>query len=138
MPAKSRIALAVLICLTPLLSGSGLQSVAAGPNVTVIYVGAGDCRPCRLWSRDYLPRFAASREFSKLTYKEVLAPKLFTLMNDAYWPQDLRKYRDKLDQRSAVPLWFVVIEDRVALVAVGLRQWEDQVVPKVNSLLRWP
>jgi len=133
---KSRVTLAVLLFLTPLLTGSGLQSVAARPNVAVIYVGASDCPPCRLWSRNYMPRFAASEEFSRLTYREVLAPKLFMMMDDAYWPQDLRRYRDRLDGRSAVPLWFVVVEDQVALVGVGLRQWEDQVVPKVNSLLR--
>lgn len=136
MFGKSRVTLAVLLFLTPLLTGSGLQSVAARPNVAVIYVGASDCPPCRLWSRNYMPRFAASEEFSRLTYREVLAPKLFMVMDDAYWPQDLRRYRDRLDGRSAVPLWFVVVEDRVALVGVGLRQWEDQVVPKVNSLLR--
>jgi len=133
---KSRVTLAVLLFLTPLLTGSGLQSVAARPNVAVIYVGASDCPPCRLWSRNYMPRFAASEKFSRLTYREVLAPKLFMVMDDAYWPQDLRRYRDRLDGRSAVPLWFVVVEDQVALVGVGLRQWEDQVVPKVNSLLR--
>lgn len=136
MFGKSRITLAVLLALTPLLAGSGLQSVAARPNVAVIYVGASDCPPCRVWSRDYLPRFAASDEFSRLTFREVLAPKLFTLMDDAYWPQDLRRYRERLDRRLAVPLWFVVVEDQVALVGVGLRQWEHQVVPKVNSLLR--
>jgi hypothetical protein len=133
---KLRITLAVLVALTPLLTGSGLLSLAARPNVTVIYVGASDCPPCRLWSRDYLPRFAASDEFSRLTFREVLAPKLFTLMDDAYWPQDLRRYRERLDGHSAVPLWFVVVEDQIALVGVGLRQWEHQVVPKVNSLLR--
>ena len=136
MFGKSRVTLAVLLFLTPLLTGSGLQSVAARPDVAVIYVGASDCPPCRLWSRNYMPRFAASEEFSRLTYREVLAPKLFMVMDDAYWPQDLRRYRDRLDGRSAVPLWFVVVEDRVALVGVGLSQWEDQVVPKVNSLLR--
>lgn len=136
MSAKSRLTLAVLVCLTPFLSGSGLQSAAARPNVTLIYVGASDCRPCRLWSHDHLPRFAASREFARLTYREVLAPKLFTLMNDDNWPQDLRDYRNKLDRRAAVPLWFLVVEDQVALVAAGLRQWEDRVVPKVRSLLR--
>jgi hypothetical protein len=133
---KSRITLAVLLALTPLLTGSGLQRVIARPNVAVIYVGARDCPPCRLWSRDYLPRFAASDEFSRLTFREVLAPKLFTLMDDAYWPQDLRQFRERLDGRSAVPLWFVVVEDQVALTGAGLRQWEDRVVPKVNSLLR--
>lgn len=133
---KPRVTLIVLFFLTPFLGGSGLLSTAAKPNVTVIYVGASDCPPCRLWHRDYLPRFATSGEFSRLTYREVLSPKLFTLMDDAYWPEDLRRYRGRLDRRSGVPLWFVVVEGRIALVGVGLHQWQDLVAPKVSSLLR--
>lgn len=136
MSVKSCVTMLVLVCLAPFLGGSGPQRAPARPNVTLIYVGADDCPPCRRWSSDHLPRFTASDAFARLTYRRVVAPTLFTLMNDAYWPQDLRDYRNKLDRRSGVPLWFVVVDDRIALVAAGLHQWEDRVVPKVNSLLR--
>lgn len=136
MIERSRIVLSALLVVVLLLGGSSLTGETAGVEVTVIYVGADDCPPCRQWSRDYRPRFVASDEFPKLTYREVVAPKLFDLMNDSYWPQDLQAYRQKLDPRSAVPLWFVVVGDRIAVTATGLRQWEDQALPKINSILR--
>ena len=133
---RSRIVLSALLLSTLLLGGPSLTGGNAKPDVTVIYLGADDCPPCRQWSRDYRPRFIASDEFPKLTYREVVAPKLFDLMDNRYWPQDLHGFRQKLDPRSAVPLWFVVVGDRIAVTATGLRQWEDRALPKINSILR--
>lgn len=136
MFGKRGIIVAILLFLTPALTGSEPQHAAAKPSVTLVYVGARDCSPCRLWHRDYLPRFTTSYEFANLTYRAILAPKLFTLMDDANWPTDLRQYRERLDLRSAVPLWFVLVQDKVVLVGMGLGQWDNLVVPSIRSLLR--
>lgn len=105
-------------------------------SVTLIYVGAEDCAPCRVWRRDGWPQFTASSEFRRLAYREVVAPKLFQLLNDEHWPDDLRRYRDRLDRSSAVPLWFVVADDELALTARGLREWGERALPAIRSLLR--
>jgi hypothetical protein len=114
-----------------------LPSHSTASDVTVIYVGADDCAPCQAWRRDGWPQFAASAEFSHLTYREVTSPKLFDLLNDEYWPDDLRRYRDKLDRSAGVPLWFVIADDaKPVLMARGLREWEAQALPKIRSLIR--
>ena len=105
-------------------------------NVTVIYVSADDCAPCRAWRRDHWPKFRASPEFARLTYREVTSPKLFDLLQDDYWPQDLRGHRNTLDRTAGVPLWFVVRNDEVALKARGLRQWEEVALPRIRLLVR--
>ena len=104
-------------------------------NVTVIYVGANDCAPCRSWRRDRWPKFSASPEFSRLTYREVTASRLFDLLKDENWPEDLRRYRDALDRSAGVPLWFIVADDKPALMVRGLREWSELAVPKIKSLI---
>ncbi|MGE0737492.1 MAG: hypothetical protein AB7P50_22365 [Alphaproteobacteria bacterium] len=104
-------------------------------QVTVIYVGADDCAPCRIWRRDGLPAFSASSEFKRLTYREVTAPRLFELLDDKHWPNDLRGYRATLDKTGGVPLWFVVANDKTVLTARGLREWSEVAMPKIRSML---
>lgn len=107
-----------------------------GPaQVTVIYVGAEDCAPCRIWRRDRLPTFAGTPEFKRLTYREVTSPRLFDLLNDEHWPDDLRRYRDALNKSAGVPLWFVVADDKTALTARGLREWGELAMPMIRSML---
>jgi len=107
-----------------------------GGEVTVIYIGADDCAPCRAWRRDHWPKFRASPEFTRLNYREVTSPKLFDLLQDNYWPEDLRGHRNALDRTAGVPLWFVVRNDKVALQARGLRQWEEVALPRIRLLVR--
>jgi hypothetical protein len=104
-------------------------------QITVIYVGADDCAPCRIWRRERLPAFAGSREFKRLTYREVTSPKLFDLLNDEHWPEDLREYRNSLDKSAGVPLWFILADDKVTLTARGLREWGELAMPKLKSML---
>lgn len=105
-------------------------------NVTVIYVGADDCAPCRIWRRDRWPAFSGSSEFKRLAYREVTSAKLFDLLNDEYWPEDLRRFRSSLDKSAAAPLWFIVADGEVALTARGLREWGELAIPKIRFLVR--
>jgi hypothetical protein len=114
---------------------SDTEHQASPAEVTVIYVGADDCAPCRIWRRDRLPTFAGSREFKRLTYREVNSPKLFDLLKDEHWPADLRQYRDALDRSAGVPLWFVVADGQTTLTARGLREWGELAMPKIRSML---
>jgi hypothetical protein len=110
--------------------------VKESANVTVIYVGADDCAPCRSWRREHWPKFQASAEFARLIYREVTSPQLFDLMKDDYWPEDLRDHRYGLDRTAGVPLSLIVADDGVALRARGLRQWEDVALPAIKTLVR--
>ena len=131
-------ALKLAICATIAfaLTASAPTQERTATDLAVVYVGAEDCGPCQVWRRDHLPKFAASAEFSRLTYREVLSPKLFQLLDDTYWPEELRRYRDRLDQRSGVPLWFVVANGNIAVTAQGLSQWQATALPTIRSLAR--
>jgi hypothetical protein len=104
-------------------------------KLSVIYVGAEDCAPCRTWGREQRPQFLASPEFARISYREVVAPRLFELLDDGHWPPDLRVLRDTLDRGDGVPLWILSRDDTVVLKARGLSQWAAVALPKIKSLL---
>jgi len=140
---RSRI---VLFALAVALAGAIFSAVhrAQAPaallrtprQVTLVYVGADDCAPCRAWQRDAGPAFRASPEFARIVYEEVKSPKLFDLLDDAYWPLELRRYRERLDVKAGAPLWLLIADDAIVEKAFGLGQWQAIVLPKLRSLLR--
>src|SRR5262245_56668807 len=107
-----------------------------GTGVTVLYVGADDCPPCRAWQTGEGATFRASPEFSLLTYREVKSPTLIGVLNDENWPDDLRRYRDGIDRSAGVPMWLVIVRSDVVGRGFGPTQWREAVLPKVKSLLR--
>lgn len=104
-------------------------------QLTVVYVGAEDCAPCLVWQRGDGAVFRRSSEFARLSYREAKAPTARDLLKDEYWPEDLRRVRRFVSERSAVPLWFVIADDRVVAQGYGVTQWNAVILPKIKSLL---
>lgn len=105
------------------------------PRVMVLYVGAADCAPCRVWRRDAGAAFRRSGEFARLTYREVEAPTLFDVLSDEVWPADLRAYRARIDATMGVPLWIVAADGRVAAQGFGASQWSSDLLPTIRRLV---
>ena len=106
------------------------------PQVTLLYVGAEDCAPCREWQQHEKLAFSASAEFARLEYREIKSPTLFNLLKDENWPEDLRRYRDLLGPNAGVPLWLVIADEQVIQRGMGPSQWHSDVLPKISRLLR--
>jgi len=104
--------------------------------VTVLYVGADDCAPCRAWQNSEGAAFRASPEFHRLTYREVKSPTLLDVLKDENWPDDLRRYRDRIDRAAGVPMWLVIADREIVSRGYGPTQWREAILPKVRSLLR--
>ena len=102
----------------------------------LVYVGAQDCAPCRIWQSGELTAFAASAEFARLSYREIKTPTLLDVMKDDFWPDDLRVYRDATGPGAGVPLWLVIADDQVVAKGFGATQWNASILPKIKSLLR--
>jgi hypothetical protein len=109
---------------------------ATRADVTVVYVGAEDCAPCRAWQYAEGKRFLGSAEFARLNYREVKSPTARDALEDRYWPEDLRAYRDRLGRGAGVPLWLVISGDEVIERGFGASQWHAAVWPRIKSLLR--
>jgi hypothetical protein len=105
------------------------------PHVTVLYVGAADCAPCRTWRRGAGAAFRASAEFARLSYREVEAPTLFDVLSDEVWPVELRAYRARIDATMGVPLWLVLADGRVAAQGFGASAWSEELLPAIRRLV---
>ncbi|MFO1109333.1 MAG: hypothetical protein U1E61_09140 [Bradyrhizobium sp.] len=109
---------------------------ARAADITLIYVGAEDCAPCRAWQRGDGATFRQSSDFAHLRYREVKAPHLHELLDDEYWPQDIRVFRDRLSAGSGVPLWLVVASDETVLLHQGASAWRSEVLPTLKRFQR--
>jgi len=141
---------AIILTIVAALTAAGFSAlVAAGSQVsgwsdlaakrperlTLVYVGAGDCAPCRIWRREQAP-LLKSPSFARLVYREVKSPSVLDLVADEYWPDDLRGLRGQLAPNVGVPLWFVIADGAIVSQAHGASQWETTILPKLRSLLR--
>ena len=140
MLSPMRLGAHAVAALMVVVAGAGLWVWASSPSklsrVTVLYVGADDCAPCRAWQRDDGARFRSSTEFASLTYREVKSPTLTDVLKDRNWPQDLRAYRDQLGRGAGVPLWLVIADGEIVGRGFGQAQWQASVLPQIKSLLR--
>ncbi len=105
-------------------------------EVMLLYVGADDCAPCRAWRSGDGAAFLASVEVSRLDYREIRSPHLADVLNDEYWPPDVRSYRSRIRRSDGVPLWLVVADKEVVEQRFGTGAWRELVLPKVRSYLR--
>jgi hypothetical protein len=58
------------------------------------------------------------------------------VLNDSYWPDDLRGYRDQLGRSAGVPLWIVIGDGQVLERGFGASQWQSVILPRIKALIR--
>ena len=109
---------------------------SARRDVTLLYVGADDCAPCRAWQREDGPAFRSLPEFAPVAYREVKSPSVLDVLKDEYWPDELRRYRERIGRGAGVPLWLVLADGEIVEQGFGASQWRGSVLPKIRSLLR--
>jgi hypothetical protein len=127
---------AVIIAVMAAAIATQRIPVSHRPRVTLLYVGAEDCAPCREWQQREKIAFSVSAEFARVRYREIKSATLFNLLKDENWPEELRGYRDLLGPATGVPLWLVIADEQVIQRGMGPSQWRTDVLPKINELLR--
>ena len=109
---------------------------APAPDIMLLYVGAEDCAPCRAWKNGDGAVFFASREFARITYREVRSPHLQDILSDENWPDEIRVYRKSLQRSDGVPLWLVVSDHEIVEKQHGTAQWRANILPRIKLFLR--
>lgn len=125
------------VAIAAMLASNATTARSSASNVTLVYVGASDCAPCRAWQNGDGAAFRRSADFAQLSYREVKAPHLAEVLNDEYWPEDLRAYRHRLKQSDGVPLWIVVSGDTIVMQRHGAAAWRNDVLPRLRRTLRY-
>lgn len=129
-------AVAGLIAVGVAADDGAAPRAPGGEPLLLVYVGAEDCGPCRVWRRDQKPAFLAGLDPQRLRYREVIAPRLSQSFEEPVWPEDLRPYRASAEAVRGVPLWLVIRQDRVIGRFGGLSLWRDKVMPLLRSEAR--
>ena len=75
-------------------------------------------------------------DFNRLTYREVRSPQLRNVLDDEYWPEDIRGYRDHLKRGDGVPLWLIVLGNKVVEEEFGAAAWRSKILPRISFALR--
>lgn len=129
-----RAASAALALLALNLAADAPQGIGgdAQSPLLILYVGAEDCGPCRVWRRDLRARFVAQLGRHAGGYREIIAPTLARVLDDETWPEALRPFRPNAKAGAGVPLWLVIRDGRIVATAGGLSAWETSVVPLVR------
>jgi len=142
--SDNRRALTAYLCLGILAAMAAIVAAllvmhappARAANLTLIYVGAEDCAPCRAWQNADGAAFRQSAEFARITYIEVKAAHLNDVLKDENWPQEIRGFKDRLKKSDGVPLWFVVSNDDIVEKRFGAAAWRASILPAIRSALR--
>jgi hypothetical protein len=124
--------MAAILAALPPTSAESPRTV----DLTLIYVGAEDCAPCRTWQNGDGAAFRKSAEFARIAYIEVKASHLQDVLKDDYWPPQIRKLKGRLKQSDGVPLWFVVSNENVVEQRFGSDAWHMNILPTIRSALR--
>jgi len=109
---------------------------ARAADITLIYVGADDCAPCRVWQSGDGLAFRQSADFARIAYVEVKSPHLHDVLEDENWPEEIRLYRSLLKRSDGVPLWLVLSNTEVIEQRFGPAAWRANILPAIKSALR--
>jgi hypothetical protein len=107
-------------------------------RITVIYVGAWDCKYCTQWKAAAGRDWKTMPEFEQVDYREV---ETVTLKDTAYlpaWPDDLKWIvtSNAAYVKDTAPRFLILVDGVVVTNATGLGRWDNEVVPKVRALLK--
>jgi hypothetical protein len=114
---------------------SQVSRPALAADITLIYVGADDCAPCRVWQNGDGAAFRQSSDFARISYIEVKSPRLHDVLKDENWPAEIRAYRGLLKRSDGVPLWLVLSNTEVIEQRFGPAAWRANILPAIKSAL---
>ena len=136
-PGRRRLLIGAMVALATLMAAGGKRYFAPHrPDIMLLYVGAEDCAPCRAWHNGDRQAFLTSAEHARIAYHEVRSPHLADVLNDEYWPSDIRDYRSQIRRSDGVPLWLVIADRVVVDQQFGATAWQERILPKVRLYLR--
>ena len=144
MTSRRRLIAAVLAAAALATGASGLRAddaptvirggSASAQGLTVVYLSADDCSVCRSWERSKRPTFINSPEGRRATIREVSRKMIRQPAAEANWPSDLKWIPGAASIPGATPTFILVKGEKILAVAVGIRGFDDAIVPKIRQM----
>lgn len=119
------------------LSAPAPANAKATPHteMMVIYVGAADCAPCKVFEAEDLPRWMASPLARSVRFVRTQAPRTTQAFQARYWPREARPYLSAF-RAPIVPSFMFVAGGNVIATGAGLNGWRQQTLPQVQQMVR--
>jgi hypothetical protein len=92
----------------------GTQANAQDDPLTVIYLGAKDCRPCQVFERYQKETFKQKIAAKGMNFREFKVDSLRYIRQTSAWPADLKWLLDILVSESGAP-WFFTVQGQSLL-----------------------
>jgi hypothetical protein len=117
----------------PLLT-SVVPAEAQGSALTFLFVEAGDCEPCKRWHSNEGHRWKTAPEYQRVNTVFIRAKRIRNALDDAVWPQHLRRHRDAAPPRG-MPAYYVLRHDELMLSTAGYTAWRREVYPALREMV---
>ena len=104
-------------------STSLTPAYAAGPRVSVVYIGGVDCEPCQRWKKMYRDKWLASPEYKKVRWIEIDPPSLLMAYIPQYWPDEFKPVLEQLPKKVGNPRFLIVVDGQVVDNRYGVNTW---------------
>jgi len=111
------------------------NATAEDRPVTLVYLRAENCHYCLSWERNVEPKWLASVERGKLSYRALSFATFKDLTTDDVWPADLKWIRDELNVKKGTPRWVLVKDREVLAKALGTNHWGDIMMPAIQRAI---
>jgi hypothetical protein len=87
---------------------SSAHAIAQDDALTVVYLGAKDCRPCQEFDRSAKATFRQKVADKGMNFREFKVDSLRYIRQASAWPSDLQWLRESLVSESGAPWFFTV------------------------------
>lgn len=116
------------------------ETVQAVTRPAVVYVGAWDCPPCRVWEQQHLAAWERSRARRYVNFIIVRSDRIAQAMDDVWWPAGLRPLRNSMldvlrqqGQNWATPTFMLWRRNNNFQFAIGLGTFERDMLVEIND-----
>lgn len=118
------------IIVSPLTTAAGEDiPVRKNSSIDLVYMGANDCQPCRLWKAFDLPKLRASNEFPHIRFTDVQKWIQDPIPGMENLPEHLRPMRDELvrviNRKGGSPMFALLVDGKGIKGGWGTKTYDD-------------
>ena len=114
-----------------------IRDAEAAGGISVVYISAEDCAPCRQFEAADFPQWQSSPLSQRVRFLRAHAPKTTQAFQTKYWPSEARSFAGAV-KVPVVPSFILANNGSVMLVGSGLIGWRNQVLPEIRRLSGGP
>ena len=133
----------IAAALAALASLFGPAAAQDGGPLTLVYACDAQSEPCKTWTTQWEPIFAASPAAKQVTLRKITAPTAKGLLQQAAWPADLRWLLDVflmsqegVQEAYETPRFFLLQNNQISFASAGINGWREFMWPMILDMTK--